>query len=194
MTSALRSRPRKMRGGMEYKSTANSVIYRSGDNASVVWFISFGDLLTLLLCFFLCLTPWDRLGKESKSESHQAVAENPQTVSSFGTSFASKARRVSKIVAELPVFEMADGQVDLATVRHGVMVAPRGDKHLAVTLKVCEPTVSRQSLLEVLGQEVKALMGVDARIEFEVLGSCEGSSLLAPVTEKVVAAIRIVET
>lgn len=179
---------------MDYKPSTNGVIRGGGDNASVVWFISFGDLLTLLLCFFLCLTPWDRLGQGAKGESNQGVAENPQSVSSFGTSFASKARRVSKIVAEVPVFEKADGQVDLATVRHGVTAAPRGDKHFAVTLKVCEPRVSRQSLLEVLGYEVKTLMGGDTLIDFEVLGSCEGSSLLVPVTEKVVAAIRIVET
>jgi hypothetical protein len=179
---------------MDYKPSTNGVICGGGDNASVVWFISFGDLLTLLLCFFLCLTPWDRLGKVAKSEPKQDVAENPQSVSSFGTSFASKARRVSKIVAEVPVFEKADGQVDLATIRHGVTAALLGDKHLAVTLKVCEPTESRQSLLEVLGQEVKTVVGEDTSITFEVLGNCEGSSLLAPVTEKVVAAIRIVET
>lgn len=179
---------------MDYKASTNGVIRDSGDNASVVWFISFGDLLTLLLCFFLCLTPWDRLGKEINSETKQDVAENPESVSSFGTSFASKARRVSKIVAEVPVFEKADGQIDLAAIRHGVSTASRGDNHLAVTLKVCEPRVSRQSLLEVLGHEVKALVGEDTRIDLEVLGSCEGSSLLAPVTEKVVAAIRIVET
>jgi hypothetical protein len=179
---------------MDYKRKTNGVASQGAENASVVWFISFGDLLTLLLCFFLCLTPWDRLGKELKSESHQTVTENSQTVSTFGTSFASKARRVSKIVAEVPVFEMVDGQVDLSALRHGVKVAQRDDKHLAVTLKVCEPTAPRQKLLEVLGQEVGEFVSRGAHVEFEVVGSCEGTSLLAPVTQKVVAAIRIVET
>lgn len=178
---------------MDYRRVSNGVAQGRGDNASVVWFISFGDLLTLLLCFFLCLTPWERLGKKPNSELDQAIVEKPQTVSSSGTSFASKPRRVSKIVAEVPVFQADDGQVDLLRARQGVATALKGDRHLAVTLKVCDPTVARQRVLEELGQEVQALVGKETLIEFEIMGSCEGSSLLAPVTEKVLAAIRIVE-
>lgn len=61
---------------------------RSGEAASIVWSISFGDLLTLLVCFFLVLTPWDKLKIPPKPQKTQDVGALPMSMDLVGINLA----------------------------------------------------------------------------------------------------------
>ncbi len=76
----------------------------SSSASSVAWVISFGDLLTLLLCFFLVLTPWDRLSAPPKTKESQMVAAQLPLQVPAGTSLAPQpARAELELLAAVPV-------------------------------------------------------------------------------------------
>jgi hypothetical protein len=163
----------------------------ANEQSSVVWFISFGDLLTLLLCFFLVLTPWDRLSTPHKYQSAQQIEENRQTDSAFGTSFASKSRRVSKIVAEVPIFEAHDGFLDVLQTANWLQQYAQSKEAVEISLKVCVPARERQQTLEKLGRMVTEAGGASWAVAFEVHESCESTAFLVPVTERLVGVVRV---
>jgi len=163
----------------------------TNDQSSVVWFISFGDLLTLLLCFFLVLTPWDRLSKPPNPESRQHIEESGQRTSASGTSFASKTRRVSKILAEVPIFEDPDGLIDVARTREWISQYLQTPEAVEMSFNICASGSERQKTLEELGKVVDELGGESTAVAFEVHESCESAAFLAPVTERLVGVVRV---
>jgi flagellar motor protein MotB len=171
--------------------TASSDRGVANEQSSVVWFISFGDLLTLLLCFFLVLTPWDRLHSNQKSQSAQRIEENQQRDSASGTSFASKTRRVSKILAEVPIFEGPDGFLDVMRTARWLTHHVQSKEAVEISLKVCVPAVERQKTLEDLGRAVLEVGGASRAVAFEVHESCESPTFLVPVTERLVGVVRV---
>jgi acetylornithine deacetylase/succinyl-diaminopimelate desuccinylase-like protein len=98
---------------------------------------------------------------------------------------------VSKIVAEIPVFEGAEGDADFSRTQDGLRNALARREKVSISLRVCEGAAPRQQLLEKLGALVQEMAGEETPLEFEIVGSCEGAALLTPVTEKVVAGVRI---
>lgn len=91
---------------------------RAESPGSVVWFISFGDLLTLLLCFFLVLTPWGQLTANPDRDKVQAVAPQAPLQEGAGTSLAEQsARKEPELLAEIPL------RTDLVSSQDGVVEA-----------------------------------------------------------------------
>ena len=84
-------------------SRADGVYERgTSDQTSIVWFLSFGDLLTLLVCFFFVLTPWARFNtahdprKEALRGASSGInASGTQlAISSLGGTGVSRSREV----------------------------------------------------------------------------------------------------
>ena len=76
------------------------------DTASVVWFISFGDLLTLLVCFFLLLTPWGGRHEPLKISKNQEVTVGSHVAEADGTSFAYRpVGQKYMLLAEVPLLK-----------------------------------------------------------------------------------------
>ena len=168
-----------------------------GQPGSVVWFISFGDLLTLLLCFFLVLTPWDGLTKPSKSQLIQPFDDGSVAHNGAGTTFASDLPlRGSVIKLELPLFEgvgTLSGEglspADLSEELKRAM--PRDGR---VEVLVCSGIDDRVSVVRLVGEAFERSLGSSAPIRFVVGRSCDVSQVLAPVTKKLIGRIRIVGT
>ncbi len=173
--------------------------YTSGDGqpGSATWFISFGDLLTLLLCFFLVLTPWDRLKSPQQSQSSQRFSVQSTSISAHGTTFASDLPlRGSVTILEVPllsndwgiVADEAPGfPVDaLEAELRGINVS-RG----TASLLVCDGKADRAAILREVGDVVRRVSGEGVQVVVEVSGDCENPPLLKPVTDKVVGRIRI---
>lgn len=179
--------------------TSNHHRYSSGEGqpGSATWFISFGDLLTLLLCFFLVLTPWDRLKALKQSQSPQRVSIENVVPTSDGTTFASdlplrgsvtilEAPLLSKdweIVAdEAPGFPLDAVEAELRSIdiRHGT-----------ASVLVCDSKVDRAAILREVGEVIRRVSGEAVQVVLEVSGDCENPPLLKPVTEKVIGRIRM---
>ena len=180
-------------------SLSNSKRHESSDGqpGSVVWFISFGDLLTLLLCFFLVLTPWDRLKKPENPELSSAVTPVSIASSSAGTTFASDLPlRGSVIKLELPLFEemiglSGEGLSSSALseeLKRGLSADDR------VEVLVCSAIDERATVVRYVGKAFERGVGNSASVRFVVARACDDSQVLAPVTRKTVARIRIVGT
>jgi hypothetical protein len=168
-----------------------------GQPGSVVWFISFGDLLTLLLCFFLVLTPWDRLKKPSNAQSLPTVNGQSEGSVLSGTTFASDLPlRGSVIKLELPLFEDAGGLsgdgLSSAALSEELKRAMPNDARVDVL--VCSGSDDRATVVRFVGEAFERSFGSAKAVRFVVKRSCDESRVLAPVTKKVVGRIRIVGT
>lgn len=168
-----------------------------GQPGSVVWFISFGDLLTLLLCFFLVLTPWDRLKKTSNRQSLSTVTAPSTNPPQTGTTFASDLPlRGSVIKLELPLFKGAEGisgdGISPATLSAELTRAmPSGAR---VDVLVCGRADERAEIVRYVGETLERTFGSARGVRFVVRRGCDASEILAPVTGEVVGRIRIVGT
>ena len=168
-----------------------------GQPGSVVWFISFGDLLTLLLCFFLVLTPWDRLKKSSNAQSLPTVTGQSEVSASHGTTFASDlSLRRSVITLELPLFEGEgalgrDGSSSVALSKELTRAMPSGGR---IDVLVCSGPDDRAAVVRFVGEAVERSFARRVSARFVVRRACEESQVLAPVTNKVVGRIRILGT
>jgi len=168
-----------------------------GQPGSVVWFISFGDLLTLLLCFFLVLTPWDQLKKRSNAQSLPSVNGQSQTSVRAGTALASDLPlRGSVIKLELPLFEERGGLssegLSPAALSEELKRAMPSDGRVDVL--VCSDTDHRASVVRYVGGALERSFGSSISVRFVVRGACDVSQVFAPITKQIVGRIRIVGT
>lgn len=166
-----------------------------GQPGSVVWFISFGDLLTLLLCFFLVLTPWDLLNKTSNSQSLQGVSSNNTPVSQRGTTFAlDLPLRGSVVKLELPLFAEdveSDGveRSELRNVEQALRLGILEGRNAEVL--VCGPREDRARLVHEVEEMFKRSNGQEMPRRFTINRGCDNDHILVPVTQRVVGRIRI---
>ena len=183
-------------------SSSNSSSFRQtvDHQGSVVWYISFGDLLTLLLCFFLVLTPWSRSPTAQNEQSKQRLSSEQSLASPDGTTFAlGRNLKGSVLLSEVPVFER-DWLLSIADSKD--VPSSMMDDHLRhlrgrisrASLLVCHSRVDRGLVLQRWGEVVHAILGDHVRLEFVVTGSCSSADIRAPVTENVVGRIRLVGT
>jgi hypothetical protein len=146
----------------------------------VVWFLSFGDLLTLLLCFFLVLTPWDKLSSSRVADEKQPVSSAPQTRLDVGTSLAAvpARERSPEVLAEVPlVAELATSQDGVAQAQllgalEQAMEALGETDIEQVTVSVCRFEESRG---EVVARVLPLLRGhqlSQAALKVEIEGEC----------------------
>lgn len=168
-----------------------------GAPGSVVWYISFGDLLTLLLCFFLVLTPWDRLKENGHLQSGRAFSAQNTTSSDHGITFASEpSLRGSVPLAELPILfdewaSMSDTTVDHEAPRIGEELRPLRGSEVMASIVVCDRSIDRARFVERMEDLLHRHLGERVTAQIEVFGDCNEAFLLRPVTESPVGGIRV---
>ena len=181
-------------------SRHRALSHSDGTPGSVVWYISFGDLLTLLLCFFLVLTPWDRLKGSALSQSGQAFSNQNKPEVSRGIAFASDpSLRGSDLLADIPVFLGDWGGVHLDETQsrptriEAELQAFRG-QGVAASVVVCERDIDRTRFVETVGRLVHQILGEDVGVGIEVRRNCSQAALRRPMTEVPVGGIRVTRT
>jgi hypothetical protein len=174
--------------------------HMDGAPGSVVWYISFGDLLTLLLCFFLVLTPWDQLKAKGNSQSGQGFSLQNDVRNKRGIPFASDpSLRGSDLLSEVPIFvgdwfgASLEGDTPSSTSVESELRAFAG-KDVTATLIVCDGYIDRVQFVETVGRFVKRVMGEAVRIGIEVRGTCTEAAIRRPMTEAPVGGIRVSRT
>ena len=182
-----------------HQTTPRLQQHRASSNPeAVVWFISFGDLLTLLLCFFLVLTPWQAWGRKQPTHENQDVTQQEADSAPLGTALAQDAaREVSEVVTEIPLFEdsvSSDSPVArallLATMEEELAPYLKSDG-LALTIVACSPDSDRRDVVKRVAP--LALSPEFSRLTFraELVTSCSAARILRPTTAKVVGSIRV---
>jgi len=161
---------------MEPLRTSNRGGVHSG--AADAWFISFGDLLTLLVCFFLVLTP--TAGSfEGRSQTGQAVSKQIGGIGGFGTDLASNSidRSVESGLV-VPVWRSSLTRDDGTTAHeHGpaewlsTVKGHASAGNLAV-VRVCDADLEEEVVLG-LAKEFKSFAESAGRVQFEVESACE---------------------
>ena len=178
----------------QYSSEASRYA-ASTSPGSVVWFISFGDLLTLLLCFFLVLTPWDRLKSVPNTQSLRPVTSNNSTLTQRGTTFASDpSLRGSVINLELPIFVEDEGGDGFHTLKLGNLereLRREMPEARSAEVLVCGPLEGRARLVHEVEEMFRLSDSNKMSRRFTISRSCENDRVLVPVTERVVGRIRI---
>jgi hypothetical protein len=180
---------------MALGSDTSSAQQRTSQPGSVVWFISFGDLLTLLLCFFLVLTPWDKLRAAANTKVKQEVGPISQEAGKLGIALASPvSREQASILAEVPIqAEHVSGESLSALV--ALMdalqqeVAPLRDRAHTLTVTVCDPSVDRLRVVAEVGKLAREFDKEASDIGIEVASDCNRIDILRPTTAKLVGVI-----
>jgi len=177
----------------------NSPMFPSGasQQGSVVWFISFGDLLTLLLCFFLVLTPWNRLNPINQSEVKQVLSPRGGEDASSGTGFArTKDRERLVVLAEFPIFQHSlagQDNSDFRSLRQ--MIASEAPSVLrearSVAIRLCDRSVDRARLIAQVGALIEQQAERNVSMRIELSSGCEGFEFFRPVSAEVVGVVSI---
>jgi hypothetical protein len=184
----------------QYSSKHNALSHSDGTPGSVVWYISFGDLLTLLLCFFLVLTPWDRLKSGGNSQSEQVVSNQNKPVQSRGIAFASEpSLRGSDLLAEIPVFAgdwtgVPTEDLERRLIRVEAELQVFRGQRITASVVVCERDMDRTRFAETFDRLVRQVVGDEVTIGIEVRGTCSEAALRRPMTEVPVGGIRVTRT
>jgi flagellar motor protein MotB len=141
------------------------------------WFISFGDLLTLLVCFFLLLTP-QAPSNAGTLQTNQQVSANPGVSLNSGTDLASlPLDPTSSVTGVVPIWRdslVVAGQARERNERSAVWLwelrrsLERGQ---GVVVKLCDPAVEQEVVSEVAG-ELTNRIGAVGRVQFEVDPEC----------------------
>ena len=180
---------------METDSSLSSMQHASSQPGSVVWFISFGDLLTLLLCFFLVLTPWEKLRPTTNLKIKQDVVPAARIGTQLGTVFASSdIQGQSPIMAEIPIHaehvsgESLSGLVSLANALQREL-DPFAEGAHSLTVTVCDPSVDRVRALADIARLTREFDRKGVGVGIEVASDCDRIEILRPTTAKVVGVI-----
>jgi hypothetical protein len=191
----------------------------AGNAASIVWSISFGDLLTLLVCFFLVLTPWDKLKARQNSKEEQIVRILPLSADLVGTNLAQSVtkptvatsgtlltrgglglrNRSVTLRAEIPLFQFQIGEVSVTgienlsdSIKREVPRTLQGDA--VVVLRICDTSVPLDETIPLVARMLNEV-GIQERqlvISYPTKG-CLDVATMRPVTERVVGSITIME-
>ena len=171
---------------------------RAESPGSVVWFISFGDLLTLLLCFFLVLTPWDHLSGMVGGEKIQGVGGKLQPIQEAGTSLAEQsARKEPELLAEIPLHaELAASQDGVAEARllaalEDALLEHRGASGLSLRVTVCAPHGAPAEALARVLPLVGARQFSHLPLEVEMGAGCRGSEGIGSSEPVAVGSVKI---
>ncbi len=182
-----------MESDISVSSTQRATIQPGSD----VWFISFGDLLTLLLCFFLVLTPWDKLRPVANPKVKQEVGHSDLDSVELGTGFASSAlQRHSPVIADVPIHaehvsgESLGGLVSLANTLQQEVAPFAGEAH-SLTITVCDPSVDKIRIVAEIGRLTREFDREVLDVFIEVASDCDRIRILRPTTAKVVGVISV---
>lgn len=169
-------------------STPNS------SSASLVWLISFGDLLTLLVCFFLVLTPWHLLRSSVESTNGVITGASdhraPHGTSLANSSVGPKVGVVSEVPIERHQFADERGRALFTTTLIGALTNDQA-LNAGIRVRMCsdsgfEETI--RSVMSIVTQHKRVTQGVS----IELLGTCDQVEVLYPTTAAVAGSIRLV--
>lgn len=177
---------------------AGSSQLSTGDATSVAWLISFGDLLTLLVCFFLVLTPWSTHSKENKKAQNQGVASHNHKADQSGIPFASRPRGLSSdLIADIPIVKsklVAAPQGLRAEIvsRIGSVAAENAGKATRIIVRLCDPKARAQALNMLKSMEMEWFRAGHS-VQVELAHECEERTDLDLGLDEVVGRILIVD-
>jgi hypothetical protein len=163
----------------------------------VSWFISFGDLLTLLVCFFLLLTPRGMV-RHMQTQKEQGVNDSPSADHMIGTSLASRPFNVKGVSGEVIPVWLYPRRVA------GLEHAPLGGQEdwlkllrtyvsegALATVKLCKADTNTET--EVLSQALGELAKIGesaSRVKFETEAECSLWNKRFVSSQRLVALVR----
>jgi len=147
---------------------------------SVSWMISFGDLLTLLVCFFLLLTPQVN-SRVLDPEPNQEVNRSRDQRHSIGTDLASKVFVVKDAPLEvMPIWRSREKEgvsgeklVDQQWRSDMLKRVAAGSK---ARIEMCDVLAEREIFKEIFTETLKDLRSPDvqaSRVQFELGANCD---------------------
>jgi len=145
---------------------------------SISWFISFGDLLTLLVCFFLLLTPQlaDHRGQAQRKQGLTRIAQAGQM---SGISLASRVLDVKGASSEVvPVWEHDLRDAESAGPSRGMqegwlrLLVDKTSQGATATVQVCEAEFEREVLSETM-EQLRVVTESASRVMFQVGTECD---------------------
>ena len=157
------------------RSVSNRV---NASPANDVWFISFGDLLTLLVCFFLVLTP-EKMSPKDVSQSKQVVNSTLKQLKAVGTELASgpTGQNVGSILSAPVWRDSLESEKSPSSLKSAIDGDWRESLKGAlldqakVVVKLCDAASER----EVIGAVIKQLevdQNLTSLVSFEVGADC----------------------
>jgi hypothetical protein len=168
----------------------------AGVDTSVVWLLSFGDLLTLLACAFLILTP--RLAQSRKDPPQKELLKAVHgSVESDGTELAIHSLEVSRAPSKPVLLTLpAEGTgstaeeinmlaAELSAVRSQIQ-AVQG----TVKVSVCKAQY-RFELVSNLYRELQAVTGEERELAFELMSNCDQLSKTVAPRRSLIAVVEI---
>jgi hypothetical protein len=168
--------------------------------ANLVWLISFGDLLTLLVCFFLVLTPWSKVSFGAHA-TKQPVNSTLDSERLPGIAFAN--RSLGRTTSSEPLGEFvltrnvfgAGQETGLQEVIESVArkVSEGKSGKTRMILEICTTFPPREVLRRVGGGLAERLKAQVA-LEVEIDGECRAVKGRYPHIENTVGVIRIVHS
>jgi hypothetical protein len=183
----------------------------SPQSGSVVWFISFGDLLTLLVCFFLVLTPWDKLQRATNNKAIQEVKMAPRGLEGLGTTLAHNATSATspdgviaghdprfRLLAEIPIYLFQVAQPSLSGLNSlaesiSLELKRTGSAATSIVIRLCDDTIKVEEVAMTVGRLVEAerLKNVAVAVGYPTAG-CDESDVMRPVTDTVVGVVTVI--
>jgi flagellar motor protein MotB len=163
-------------------------------DGSISWLISFGDLLTLLFCFFLVLTP--RLGGISTNQSgNSEVSSIKADDMPTGTRLANQHQEAPEVlVASAPILfskvyslqgeerrQQFESAFELLKRRKGTLPS-------RATVRVCESSSSAENVID-LYAAARKIYGELRSIEFEYVTRCDRAAFPVGSDEDLAAVI-----
>jgi hypothetical protein len=144
---------------------------------SISWFISFGDLLTLLVCFFLLLTPRLAMQRE-QMQRQQGFSNSTESLQILGTDLASRKSDVKGTsVGSVPVWQSDLGLTDEARSSGSLradwvsLLVDKVSQGAIATVQVCDAESEKEVLSQVMRELV--VVGTSAsRVTFELEAEC----------------------
>jgi hypothetical protein len=166
----------------------------NASSTSLVWLISFGDLLTLLVCFFLVLTPWHSFKTGSGNRNAFIPGASDRTPSD-GTPLAnSSVGPKVGVVSDVPIEHSQFGDEVRAklfkTTLVGALMSPEA-MNAAVRVRVCSASGFEETLRSVMSI-ITEQKREKRRVSIELLGDCERVEVLYPTSAAVVGSVRLV--
>ncbi len=158
------------------RSASNKV---NASPANDVWFISLGDLLTLLVCFFLVLTP-EKMSPQDVRQSKQVVNSTLKQLKSAGTEFASRPTgQNSGSILSAPVWRnYLESAKSPSSLKSAIDVDWRESlkgallDQATVVVKLCDAASER----EVIGAVIRQLevdQNLTSLVSFEIGADCK---------------------
>ncbi len=184
---------------MEAMNNSSSRSYLIGSSAaSLVWLISFGDLLTLLVCFFLVLTPWSNV-TVSSSLQEQLLKPILSSERGHGTSLANRPLGScvsSDQLGEFVLMRSAFSEGQEARLQDVIESASREamkaqSSAARVILQICG-THPRAEALRRVGGGLMERLGERLSLAVEIDGECQLIQARHPRVENPVGVIRII--